>query len=513
MVAQDWPQQRLLSSSNLEYKQMNPSQLLRSPSETSRWTFLEATNHKVILGFSAYLPIVVISVVLQITLLSRAALAESDINDPGQLTVFRASILHFVEDPAASASPYEYFEDGILILREGRVEQVGPAAELLKTIPVGVSVKRFSNHLIVPGFIDTHIHYPQTDMIASYGEQLLAWLNKYTFPTENQFSSRRHADDVATFFLEELLRNGTTTALVFCTVHPQSVDALFARAQQLQMRLIAGKVLMDRNAPDYLLDTPKRAYDESKTLIQRWHNHGRLLYAITPRFAPTSSPEELEAAQRLKAEFPDVWIHTHLSENKKEVAWVAELFPKSKGYLDVYDGYGLLSSRSVFAHGIYLTDGEWKRLAETHSALSFCPTSNLFLGSGLFQLKHAQDVGVKVGIGTDVGAGTSFSILQTLNDAYKVMQIQGEKFSAIEGFYLATLGGARALDLDKMIGNFQKGKEADFLVLNWNSTPLIERRIQHAKTLEEKLFVLMMLGDDRSIDETYLMGRVVYARK
>jgi len=275
--------------------------------------------------------------------------------------------------------------------------------------------------------------------------------------------------------------------------------------------MIAGKVMMDRNAPDYLLDTAQSSYADSKYLIDKWHNQGRLQYAITPRFAPTSTPEQLAVAGQLKAEYPDVWVHTHLSENLNEIAWVKELFPERAGYLDVYDHYGLTGPRSVFAHGVHLTDAEWQTLATTDSAVSHCPTSNLFLGSGLFNLSKARQYGVKVGLGTDIGAGTSFSALQTLNEAYKIQQLQGKKLSVYEGLYLATLGSAKALDLQDKIGNFAAGKEADFVVLDPQATELMKLRMEKSSSLDEKLFALMMLGDDRSVLATYSYGQKVYS--
>jgi guanine deaminase len=349
-------------------------------------------------------------------------------------------------------------------------------------------------------------------MIASYGEQLLDWLNTYTFPTEQQFADKAHAADVAGIFLKELLRNGTTTALVFGSVHKQSVDAFFEAAEALNLRMIAGKVLMDRNAPDYLTDTPESGYADSKELIERWHGKGRLHYAVTPRFAPTSTPEQLELAGKLFGEYPNLYMHTHLSENRKEIEWVKALFPERKGYLDVYDHFKLIGARSVFAHGVHLCDDECKRLAETGSAVAFCPTSNLFLGSGLFDLNKLEEHGVRVGLGTDVGAGTSFSQLQSLNEAYKVMQLQGKKLDPFKSLYLATLGGANALYLDDKLGNFLPGKDADFVVLDYNATPLISYRMQQAKSLDERLFALTMLGDDRAIKETFAAGESVHRR-
>ena len=426
---------------------------------------------------------------------------------------YRAAILHSLADPAVVGveQSYEYFEDGILLIENGKVAQVGPAAELLPKL-AGVEVTEYRDALITPGFIDTHIHYPQTGMIASYGEQLLDWLNTYTFPTERQFEDKAHASDVAAIFLKELLRTGTTTALVFGTVHPQSVDAFFEQADKLNLRMIAGKVLMDRNAPDYLTDTAESGYAESKALIERWHGKGRLHYAVTPRFAPTSTPEQLELAGKLLSEYPDLYLHTHLSENRKEIEWVKELFPERKGYLDVYDHHKLIGPRAVFAHGVHLCDDECKRLAETGSAVAFCPTSNLFLGSGLFDLNKLEVHGVRVGLGTDVGAGTSFSQLQSLNEAYKIMQLQGKKLDPFKSLYLATLGGANALYLDDKLGNFLPGKDADFLVLDYNATPLMSYRMQQAKSLEERLFALTMLGDDRAVKETFAAGVSVHQR-
>ncbi|WP_167144666.1 guanine deaminase [Pseudomonas sp. OTU750018] len=426
---------------------------------------------------------------------------------------YRAAILHSIADPAVVGveQSYEYFEDGVLVVENGQVAKVGHAVDLLPTLK-GVEITEYRDALITPGFIDTHIHYPQTGMIASYGEQLLDWLNTYTFPTEQQFADKAHAADVAGIFLKELLRNGTTTALVFGTVHKQSVDAFFEAAEALNLRMIAGKVLMDRNAPDYLTDTAESGYADSKELIERWHGKGRLHYAVTPRFAPTSTPEQLTLAGKLLGEYPDLYMHTHLSENRKEIEWVKALFPERKGYLDVYDHYKLIGARSVFAHGVHLCDDECKRLAETGSAVAFCPTSNLFLGSGLFDLNKLEEYGVRVGLGTDVGAGTSFSQLQSLNEAYKVMQLQGKKLDPFKSLYLATLGGANALYLDDKLGNFESGKDADFVVLDYNATPLISYRMQQAKTLDEKLFALTMLGDDRAVKETFAAGQSVHRR-
>ena len=405
-----------------------------------------------------------------------------------------------------------YIEDGLLISHEGKISWFGTWEEGQSQLNADINVQHYPDQLIVPGFIDTHIHFPQTEMIGAYGEQLLEWLNTYTFPTEIQFEDKAYADKIAQFFVNELLKNGTTTALVFCTVHPQSVDALFEVAEQHQMRLIAGKVMMDRHAPEALCDTAESAYTDSKALIEKWHGKGRNLYAITPRFAPTSTPEQLSAAGKLKAEFPDVYVHTHLSENKNEIAWVKDLFPEQKGYLDVYHHYGLTGSRSVFAHCVHLKDEEWDCMHQTDSAIAFCPTSNLFLGSGLFPLKKTWEKQVKVGLGTDVGAGTSFNQLQTLNEAYKVQQLQGDKLSAFEALYHATIGGAKALDLDEKLGNFNIGKEADFVVLDLKPTAIQALRQERAKGIDDAFFALMTMGDDRNIHSTYVFGQLAYSK-
>lgn len=431
------------------------------------------------------------------------------------ITVIRGRFLDIqkiVSQASEIADQVRYIEDGVLITEQGKIRWFGTWEDAQAQLPTQIEIQHYPEQLIIPGMIDTHIHFPQTEMVGAYGEQLLSWLNTYTFPTEIQFKDKTYASEIAKFFVNELLKNGTTTALVFCTVHPESVDALFEAAQQHQMRLIAGKVMMDLHAPEALCDTAESAYDDSKALIEKWHGQGRALYAITPRFAPTSTPEQLERAGQLKAEYPDVYVHTHLSENKDEIAWVKDLFPVQKGYLDVYHHYGLTGQRSVFAHCVHLEDAEWQCMHETDSAIAFCPTSNLFLGSGLFPLKKTWQQQVKVGLGTDIGAGTSFSLLQTVNEAYKVQQLQGDKLSAFESLYHATLGGAKALDLDDKLGNFNVGKEADFVVLNIKPTALQQLRQSRAKSLEDSLFALFTMGDDRNIEATYIYGQKAYSQ-
>ncbi len=429
------------------------------------------------------------------------------------LSAHRGEILHCLGDPKEQGmDSCQYFADGLLIIDHGHVAECGAADKLLPALPDQAIVHQHTDGLIVPGLVDSHIHYPQCGIIAAYGTQLLDWLNRYTFPAEAKFTDTTAAAATAGFFLDELLRNGTTTALVFATVHPQSVDAFFQSAYQRNLRMICGKVMMDRNAPADLCDTPHSGYADSKALIERWHGKGRLGYAVTPRFAPTSSAAQLAMAGQLLRQYPDVHLHTHLAENKQECEWVGELFPAAKDYLDVYDQHGLLGRRSVFAHGIHLSGREWARLQSSHSKLAFCPTSNLFIGSGLFNLSQADEYKVTVGLGTDVGGGDSFSLLRTINEAYKVQQLQGYNLSPLRALFLATLGGATALDLHDRIGNFERGKEADFIVLDYRATPLMDYRLSQCSDLAEKLFVLQMLGDDRAIRETWVMGCQEYAK-
>lgn len=424
-----------------------------------------------------------------------------------RVDAFRASLFHFLADPLdGGESAYEYFDDGLLVLVDGIVEAAGDATRLLPTLPRDTAIVDHRGKLIIPGFIDTHVHYPQTDIIAANGEQLLDWLTRYTYPTERRFADPFHAREVADFFLTELLRNGTTTAAVFATVHPQSVDAFFEATRARGARMICGKCMMDRHCPDYLRDTAESSYDESKALIERWHDRNRLLYAVTPRFAPTSTERQLELAGRLLDEHPGVYLQTHVAENRAEVTWVKEVFPWSRSYLDVYDRFGLVRERTVYGHCIYLDDVDRARMASAGAAMSFCPTSNLFLGSGLFDIEAARAHGVRIGLGSDVGGGTSLSMLRTQAEAYKVVQLAGGRIAPLSMLYHATLGGARSLYLDGRLGNFESGKEGDFLVIDFAATPLLARRIEHAATLAERLFAWTVVGDDRSVAATYLMG-------
>jgi guanine deaminase len=433
-----------------------------------------------------------------------------------ELTVLRGTIVTCRDDPFLTdpARAFATEADGVVVCRDGMVESVGPAAEILPSLPAATPVAHYEGCLVVPGFIDTHVHYVQTGMIASYGEQLLDWLNRYAFPAEMAFRDPALAQAMARVFCDELLRNGTTTALVFCAVYPQSVDALFAEAERRGMCLIAGKVLMDRNAPEELCDTAQQGYDESKALIARWHGHGRSLYAITPRFAGTSTPAQLEAAGSLWREHPGVLMQTHISENRREIEWTAELFPERKNYLDIYDHHGLIGERAVLAHGVHLSESEICRCHDSGAAIAHCPTSNLFLGSGLFQIRRFKDPErpVEVGLGTDVGGGTSFSMLATMGAAYQIAQLNGRSLTAVEAFYLATLGGARALSLENKIGSIAPGREADLIVLDPRATPLLALRNERAESIGDQLFALMTLGDDRAVAATYVAGKLAHAR-
>ena len=409
----------------------------------------------------------------------------------------------------------EYIADGALVVDDvtGCIVEYGHNETVLAKYAntseqagqLGVKVHDYRDKLIMPGFIDTHVHYPQIDMIAAYGEQLLDWLNNYTFVTEANFGDPKVAHDTAQFFLNQLLANGTTSAMVFSTSHPESVNAFFTESHKLNTRMITGNVLMDQNAPDNLCVPAEQGIRDTQNIIDNWHERGRQHVAITPRFAITSTPKQLQMAGELYASYESVYLQTHLAENHDEIAFVKQLYPNHKGYLDVYDTMGLLGRRTTLAHGIHLEISEYERLCATGTQISHCPTSNLFLGSGLFDLpKTLRYTGVS--IATDVGAGTSLSMLTTLSEAYKIQQLQSNQLSAHQGLYQITLGNAQSLLLDNKIGNFMPNKEADFVVIDMGATELLERRMAQTKTLEEQLFVLMMLGDDRVIDQTVIAG-------
>ena len=427
----------------------------------------------------------------------------------------RGRILSFTDDPAAvgAAASHRYLDDGLVIIEDGVIAEVGHAAALLPSLSPGTLVDHYPDQLVMPGLIDTHLHFPQTQVIASYGAQLLEWLQKYTFVEEAKFGDPAHAGRVATFFLDELLRNGTTTALVYCSVHPESAAAFFAESERRNTRMIAGKVMMDRGAHDALHDTAESGYRDSKALLERWHDKGRQHYAITPRFALTSTEAQLEASGALLREHPGAYLQTHLAENHAEIATARRLYPQASSYTDIYDRYGLLGPRSVFGHCIHLDEPELERLSATGSIAAFCPTSNLFIGSGLFDMAMLRDPRrpVRVSLATDVGGGTSYSMLRTAAEAYKVLQLGHQNLPALDAFYLMTLGNARALSLDDRIGSLEPGREADLVVLDARATPAMEHRMETiAGDLAEELFVLMTMADDRSVRATYVAGEKLH---
>jgi guanine deaminase len=413
----------------------------------------------------------------------------------------RGAALTFAGDPFA-APPGEalsHVGDALVVVRDGRIAAFGAATDLLPTLPPGTPVTRHADALIVPGFIDAHVHYPQLSIIGAFGKTLLDWLDQHTFASEQRFADTAFA---------------AVAAAVYCTVHPASVDAFFAAAARRGLRMIAGKVLMDRNAPAALADTARSGYDESKALIARWHGRDRLAYAVTPRFAPTSTPEQLAAAGALLREHPGVYLQTHFAETLDELAWVRRLFPDDRDYLDVYVRHGLVGRRSVLGHGIHVAEDGWQRLFDAGAAIAHCPTSNNFLGSGHFRMADAKRAPrpVRVALATDVGGGTTLSMLATMNEAYKVARHTGFALSAAQALWLATRGAARALDLEGVVGGLEAGHEADLVVLDLAATPLLRYRMASANSVDEMLAVLMMLGDDRAIRATYSGGRLLHAR-
>lgn len=424
------------------------------------------------------------------------------------MKIYRSALLRFASD----GSPL-YDSDGLLATApdaqgQERVVAAGSwqALQAQYTQQAGAKVQHLPGRLIAPGFVDMHIHYPQTDVIGAPADGLLPWLEHYTFPHEARFHDRAYADGVAEFFLDELLRNGVTTALTFATSHPNSVDAIMTAAQQRGMRMIAGKVLQDRHSPDGVRDDTEQGLIDTETLIQRWHGVDRLGYAITPRFAPTSTPAQLRGAGELAARYRDVWIQSHVSENLDEIRWVRELFPAARSYLGVYDDFGLMRERAVYAHCIWLDDEDRALLREKHTAAAVSPTSNLFLSSGYFDYQKADAADFRYGLASDVGGGMSFSPFRTMQAAYVV----GREGHAKQGFSLKpgalwwqhTAGAAQALGLGGVIGNLQPGCEADFVVLNPACTPLLARKTAQAETLDELLFAMIVLGDDRLIEQT-----------
>ncbi len=429
--------------------------------------------------------------------------------------LIRGRLLSFRRQPVSrdDAASYVYEPDGAVLVVDGQIRASGSYGEVMEEADDGTPEVDHRPHLIMPGFIDTHLHFPQMQVIGSYAANLLEWLNTYTFIEEQRFADKGHAERIAVRFFDEMIRHGTTTAVAYCSVHKTSADAFFAESLKRNMRMIAGKVMMDRNAPEALRDTAQSGYDDTKQVIADWHGKGRNHVAITPRFAITSTPEQMEAAGALAREFPDLHIQTHLSENREEIEFTCSLYPDAKDYTDIYDRYGLLGRKSLFGHCIHLSDREADVMSESGSVAVHCPTSNLFLGSGLFPLRHltGREKPVRVAFATDIGGGTSYSMLRTLDEAYKIQQLLGERLNPFESFYFATLGNAEALSLSDRIGTLDPETDADLVVLNAGATPAMALKMEAVSTLSEELFLLQTLGDDRAIVETYVAGQPLKA--
>jgi guanine deaminase len=421
-------------------------------------------------------------------------------------TVLRGRVLTFVGEPQGpdDTGSYTYWEDGAVFINDGKIISVG---DYHRHNIAGATVIDHHPNLIMPGLIDAHVHYPQMQVIGSYAGALLEWLNKYTFVEEQKFADSAHAERIASRFFDELIRHGTTTAATYCSVHKASADAYFAEAERRNMLAIAGKVMMDRNAPEALRDTPQQGYDETRELIAEWHGRGRARYAITPRFVITSSPEQMEMAEALVREFPDCYVQTHLSENLAEIEFARELYPNLGDYTGIYERYHLLGPKTLLGHSIHLSHREVEVLAETRSVAVFCPTSNLFIGSGLFDYERLHQHGVRMAVATDVGGGTSYSMLRTLDEGYKVLQLRGQRLSPLNSFYLMTLGNARALSLEGTIGAIVPGADADLVVFDARATPQMALRMETVDSLANELFLLQTCGDDRAVAEVYVAGK------
>ncbi|MEO4042860.1 guanine deaminase [Hoeflea sp. CAU 1731] len=424
--------------------------------------------------------------------------------------LIRARLLSFKRQPMSvdDAEAYTYQEDGALLIREGLIAAAGDYADVAGSASADTPVIDHRPCLVMPGFIDPHIHLPQMQVIGSYAPALLEWLNTYVFVEEQRFRDPAHAQRIAARFLDELTRHGTTTAVAYCSVHKESAEAFFAESHRRNMRMVGGKVMMDRNAPPELRDTPQSGYDDTKAIIERWNGVGRQHVAITPRFAITSTPEQMEMAAALRREYPDLLMQTHLSENIAEIEFTKELYPAAKDYFDVYEHYGLAGEKSLFGHCIHLSERESDAMAESRSVAVFCPTSNMFLGSGLFPLKtlDEREKRVRIAIATDVGGGTNYSMLRTADEGYKVLQLQGQRITPLESFWRLTRGNAEALSLDQQIGSLEPGHDADLVVLDATATPAMKLRMETVGTLAEELFLMQTLGDDRAIVETYVAG-------
>ena len=424
-------------------------------------------------------------------------------------SIIRGRTLTFNRKPNSinDEESYNYIEDGAILIQDGTIKKIGSFKDIKKHSPKDIKIYDHTQQLLIPGFVDAHLHFPQIQLVGSYAANLLEWLKNYTFTEEQKFKNFSHCQNIAKKFFDTLISHGTTTAATFCTVHIESVEAFFEESHKRNMLMIGGKVMMDRNAPPKLLDTPQSSYDDTKTLINKWHGVGRQLYAISPRFAITSSPQQLEMSQSLVKEFPDCYLQTHLSENKEEIELAKKLYPDFKDYTGIYEHYNLLGPNSLFGHCIHLSSREISIISETKSSTVFCPTSNLFLGSGLFDFQRLSKQSVKIATGTDIGGGTNYSMLKTMDEAYKILQLQNQQLSPLESFYQITLGNAHALSLENRIGTLAIGSDADIIILDSRATSIMKIRMETVKNLIEELFVLQTMGDDRSVVQVYINGK------
>lgn len=423
--------------------------------------------------------------------------------------ILRGRLLTFLREPLMpeDTGAHLYIEDGALLIEDGLIKARGTFEDVRKVASKDASIVDHRPHLLVPGFIDTHLHFPQVQVVASWGAQLLDWLENYTFPAEARYSDPDHCAAMARRFYDEIIANGTTTTVAYGSSHKSSADAYFAEAERRNMRVIGGKVLMDRNAPEGVRDTPQSGYDDSKALIAKWHGRGRAHYAITPRFAITSTPEQMESAQALASEHPECYIQTHLDENHAEIEQTMALYPDAPDYLGIYEHYGLLRANTLLGHCIHMQPREIDIMIETEARPVFCPTSNLFLGSGLFDYEGLRARGAICAIATDIGGGTSYSMLRTLHEGYKALATRdGTKMHPLRAFYWATLGNALALGLEDRIGTLEVGSEADIVVLDSAATSAMALRMETCQSLAEELFILQIMSDDRSVAETYIAG-------
>ena len=426
------------------------------------------------------------------------------------MKLLKGTILSFINNPflVTVNDSVKLIEFGGILIDGQFIKKVGKFSILQSQYPQA-EIYDYGENLISSGFIDCHMHYPQTGIIASYGKRLLDWLNEYTFPEEKKFNDINYARNIASLTLDLCIKNGTTTLASFCTTSINSVDAIFDQAQKRKMCVIAGKTCMDRNAPEYLTDSANSAYDESKRLIKKWHNNNRSYYAITPRFAPTSTPEQLDCLGSLWSEHPDCLMQTHLSEQKEEIEWVRKLFPKSKNYLDVYDKFNLVKKNSIFGHCIHLKEAEIEILKDKKSSIAHCPTSNTFIGSGIFKMKELTSKKINVGLATDTGGGTSFSMLKTIAETYKISQLNNFSLHPAQLFWLSTVGSAKALNLENKIGNVSNGQFADLNIIDLFSTHEIKQRAKRAKNFWQKIFPTLIMGDDRAIKKTWISGKSI----